>query len=64
MKEKKAFVKSGTFVNAKDITNKTFALVLCRISEKNVLPYVHTMLAFLSSFASNKYMSNLIEDAP
>ncbi|KAF2843856.1 hypothetical protein T440DRAFT_523939 [Plenodomus tracheiphilus IPT5] len=58
------FVKSGTFVNAKDITNETFALVLRRIGDKNVLPHVHTMLAFLSSFASDKYMSDLIEDAP
>jgi hypothetical protein len=64
VKKKKAFVKSGTFVNAKNITNETFALVLRRIGDKNVLPHVHTMLAFLSSLASDKYMSNLIEDAP
>jgi hypothetical protein len=61
---KKRFVKSGTLVNAKSITNETFALVLRRIGDKNVLPHVHIMLAFLSSFASSKYVSDLIEDAP
>ncbi|KAI4675688.1 uncharacterized protein J4E88_007722 [Alternaria novae-zelandiae] len=53
-----------TFINAKSITRETFALVLRRIGDKNVLPHVHIMLAFLSSFASSTYVSDLIEDAP
>ncbi|KAG9185021.1 hypothetical protein G6011_00012 [Alternaria panax] len=64
VENEEAFVKSGTFLNAKVITNETFALILRRIGDKNVLPHVHTMLAFLSSLASDKYMSDLIEDAP
>ncbi|KAI4956588.1 hypothetical protein J4E91_000800 [Alternaria rosae] len=58
------FKAGETFRNAKSITNETFALVLRRIGDKNVLPHVHIMLAFLSSFASGKYVSDLIADAP
>jgi hypothetical protein len=54
----------GTIPNAKSITNETFALALRRIGDKNVLPFLHIMLAFLSSVASNKCVSNLIDDAP
>jgi hypothetical protein len=54
----------GLFRNAQIMTNETFALVLRRIGDKNVLPHVHVMLAFLSSFASSQYVSDLIADAP
>ncbi|CAO2651489.1 Nn.00g040590.m01.CDS01 [Neocucurbitaria sp. VM-36] len=52
------------FVNAKIITNDTFALVLRRIGDKNVLPHVHIMLSFLTTFATNKYVSHLLADTP
>jgi hypothetical protein len=58
------FAEQRTFTNAKRITNDTFALVLRRIGDKNVLPHVHVMLSFLSSFASSTYVSNLLDDAP
>jgi hypothetical protein len=54
----------ATFINAKLITNETFALVLRRIGDKNVLPHVHIMLAFLDSFASSIYVSDLLADTP
>jgi hypothetical protein len=58
------FAEQRSFVNAKLITNDTFTLVLKRIGDKNVLPYVHVMLCFLSSFASSTYVSDLLDDAP
>jgi hypothetical protein len=42
----------------------TLSLVLRRISDKNVLPHVHVLLSFLSSFASIKYVARLIDQAP
>ncbi|CAN9439305.1 unnamed protein product [Alternaria alternata] len=54
----------ATFMNAKLITNETFALVLRRIGDKNVLPHVHIMLAFLDSFASSIYVSDLLANTP
>ncbi|KAG9189254.1 hypothetical protein G6011_06122 [Alternaria panax] len=63
-KVKNRFVESDTLINAKSMTNETFALVLRRIGDKNVLPHVHIMLAFLSSFASSEYVSDLIKDTP
>ncbi|KAL6702657.1 hypothetical protein ACN47E_001242 [Coniothyrium glycines] len=53
-----------TFVNAKLITNDTFTLVLRRIGDKNVLPHVHVMLAFLDAFSANTYVSRLLVDTP
>jgi hypothetical protein len=64
LENEEGFTASVTLLNAKSITNETFALVLRRIGDKNVLPHVHIMLAFLSSFASGKYVSTLIADAP
>ena len=52
------------FRNAQIMTNETFALVLRRIGDKNVLPHVHVMLAFISSLASSQYLSDLIADTP
>ncbi|KAJ4363481.1 hypothetical protein N0V83_009776 [Neocucurbitaria cava] len=52
------------FINAKVITNDTFALVLRRIGDKNVLPHVHIMLSFLTTFATNKYVSHLLANTP
>ena len=53
-----------TFINAEAITYDTFALVLRRIGDKNVLPHVHIMLSFLSTFAANKYVSSLLINNP
>ncbi|KAF1847404.1 uncharacterized protein K460DRAFT_57815 [Cucurbitaria berberidis CBS 394.84] len=53
-----------TFVNAQSITHDTFALVLRRIGDKNVLPHVHIMLSFLTTFATSKYVSHLLADSP
>jgi len=61
---KEGWAKRESFSNAKIITNETFALVLRRIGDKNVLPHVHVMLAFLSIFAFSQYVSDLIADAP
>jgi hypothetical protein len=52
------------FSYAKRLTYDTFALVLRRIGDKNVLPHVHIMLSFLTTFAANSYVSNLLSDAP
>jgi hypothetical protein len=52
------------FLNAKKLTYDTFALVLRRIGDKNVLPHVHIMLSFLTTFAANQYVSHLLADAP
>ncbi|KAF1938283.1 hypothetical protein EJ02DRAFT_410659 [Clathrospora elynae] len=56
--------KQVTFDNAKLITNDTFALVLRRIGDKNVLPHVHIMLAFITAFASSTYVSYLLYGTP
>lgn len=52
------------FVNAKLVTTETFALILHRIGDKNVLPYVHVMLAFYLMLASSQYVSQLLEGTP
>ncbi|KAH8698017.1 hypothetical protein GQ44DRAFT_779325 [Phaeosphaeriaceae sp. PMI808] len=52
------------FAHAKCLTNDTFALVLRRIGDKNVLPHVHIMLSFLTTFAANKYTPHLLADTP
>jgi hypothetical protein len=52
------------FRHAQLLTNETFALVLQRIGDKNVLPHVHIMLAFLTAFASNSYVSPLLANTP
>jgi hypothetical protein len=52
------------FERAKKLTFDTFALALRRIRDKNVLPHVHIMLSFLSTLASNKYVSHLLADTP
>ncbi|KAF2844216.1 hypothetical protein T440DRAFT_526486 [Plenodomus tracheiphilus IPT5] len=56
--------KSSTFKAAISITNETFALVLRRIGDKNVLPHVHIMLAYLNAFAANRDISFLLADVP
>ncbi|RMZ74109.1 telomerase-binding est1a [Pyrenophora seminiperda CCB06] len=50
--------------NARLLTYETSALVFRRLSDKNVLPHVHVMLAFLYNIASSTYVSYLIADAP
>jgi hypothetical protein len=52
------------FRHAQLITNETFALVLRRIGDKNVLPHVHVMFAFLTAFASSSYVSRLLANTP
>jgi hypothetical protein len=46
------------------LTYSTFQLVLRRIGDKNVLPHVHIMLSFLTTFAANQYVSHLLADTP
>jgi hypothetical protein len=53
-----------TFVRARDLTFSTLKLVLQRIGDKNVLPHIHVLLSFLSSFASVRYVAPLIHQAP
>jgi hypothetical protein len=52
------------FAHVKRLTYETFSLVLRRIGDKNVLPHVHIMLSFLTTFAANLYVSHLLSDAP
>lgn len=56
--------QKDAFKNARSILNETFAIVLHRIGDNNVLPHVHIMLVYLTIFASNKYVSCLLIDAP
>lgn len=53
-----------TYTKAYSLTMSTLSLVLRRIGDKNVLPHVHVLLSFLSSFASIKYVAHLIDHAP
>ncbi|KAF2477583.1 uncharacterized protein BDR25DRAFT_320839 [Lindgomyces ingoldianus] len=53
-----------TFSRAYLLTFSTLSLVLRRIGDKNVLPHIHVLLSFLSSFASIKYVAHLINHAP
>jgi hypothetical protein len=59
-----ALTKQPHFVHARRLTYDTFALVLRRIGDKNVLPHVHIMLSFLTTFAANQYVSHLLPDSP
>jgi hypothetical protein len=52
------------FSHVKHLTYETFSLVLRRIGDKNVLPHVHIMLSFLTTFAANPYVSHLLSDVP
>jgi hypothetical protein len=52
------------FSSAIRLTNDTFSLVLRRIGDKNVLPHVHIMLSFLTTFAASPYVSHLLSDTP
>jgi hypothetical protein len=52
------------FSHVKCLTYETFSLVLRRTEDKNVLPHVHIMLSFLTTFAANPYVSHLLSDAP
>ncbi|KAF1357737.1 hypothetical protein EJ07DRAFT_127523 [Lizonia empirigonia] len=53
-----------TFQRATILTNNTFALVLRRIGDKNVLPHVHVMLSVISTFASVEYVVHFLETFP
>lgn len=53
-----------TFCRATKLTTETFALVLRRIGDKNVLPHVHVMLSFLTTFAAVDCISHLIDQSP
>jgi hypothetical protein len=52
------------FSRATRLTNDTFSLVLRRIGDKNVLPHVHVMLSFLSTFASVEYVAQFVYNSP
>jgi hypothetical protein len=58
------FYERRAFQNVKALSNDTFALVLRRIGDKNVLPHVHIMLSFLAAFAANSYVCHLLTDTP
>jgi hypothetical protein len=60
----KDLCKQRTFQNAKALSNDTFALVLRRIGDKNVLPHVHIMLSFIAAFAANSYVCDILVDIP
>jgi hypothetical protein len=53
-----------TFCRIRELTNDTFALVLRRVGDKNVLPHVHVMLSFLATFAAIDDVSHFIDQAP
>lgn len=53
-----------TFTKAYFLTMSTFSLVLRRLGDKNVLPHVHVLLSFLSSFGSIPYIAHLVDNAP
>jgi hypothetical protein len=58
------FINQDSFKNAKGLSNDTFATVLRRIGDKNVLPHVHIMLALVASFASSHYVRHILKDIP
>jgi hypothetical protein len=60
----KALSNNSHFSSAIRLTNDTFSLVLRRIGDKNVLPHVHVMLFFLTTFAASPYVSHLLFDTP
>lgn len=53
-----------TFSHAYLLTMTTLTLVLRRGGDKNVLPHVHVLLAFLSTLASIKYVAHFNDHAP
>ncbi|OCK77900.1 hypothetical protein K432DRAFT_406929 [Lepidopterella palustris CBS 459.81] len=53
-----------TFSSACRLTFLTLTLVLKRVGDKNVLPHVHVLLAFLSSLTAIPYVSFLANGAP
>lgn len=59
-----SLTEQAHFAHARRLTYDTFALVLRRIGDKNVLPHVHIMLSFLTTFAANPYVSHLLVDTP
>jgi hypothetical protein len=58
------FVSTPTFSKAATLANDTFALVLRRIGDQNVLPHVHVMLSFLTTIASMPYVAHTIDQSP
>lgn len=52
------------FSRSRHLTFSTLQIILRRIGDKNVLPHLHVLLSFLSSFASIPYVSPLIRNAP
>ncbi|KAL5423179.1 hypothetical protein PMIN06_013099, partial [Paraphaeosphaeria minitans] len=53
-----------SFSHAYLLTMTTLTLVLRRTGDKNVLPYVHVLLAFLLTLASIKYVAHFNDHAP
>ncbi|KAL5423574.1 hypothetical protein PMIN04_003839 [Paraphaeosphaeria minitans] len=60
----KILLSDFTFSRAYLLTMTTLTLVLRRIGDKNVLPHVHVLLAFLSTFASIKYVAQFNDHTP
>ncbi|KAF2277970.1 uncharacterized protein EI97DRAFT_449372 [Westerdykella ornata] len=53
-----------TFSGAYLLLTSTFSAVLRRVDDKNVLPFVHVMLAFFSSIAAIPQAAHLADHAP
>jgi hypothetical protein len=60
----KAIEADLTFCRTTKLTNDTFALILRRIGDENVLPHVHIILSFLATLAAINHISHLIDQAP
>ncbi|KAJ4369344.1 hypothetical protein N0V86_009175 [Didymella sp. IMI 355093] len=60
----KAYETDLTFCRTAKLTCDSFALVLRRIGDKNVLPHVHIMLSFFCTFAAVDVISHFIDRAP
>ncbi|KAJ4331205.1 hypothetical protein N0V95_009924 [Ascochyta clinopodiicola] len=52
------------FSGAVRLTNEAFTIALRRVGDENVLPQVHVMLAFLSTFASVECIAHLVAGTP
>ncbi|KAF1834907.1 hypothetical protein BDW02DRAFT_316532 [Decorospora gaudefroyi] len=60
----KVFALDSLLGNARDMTKETFAIVLRRIGDKNVLPHVHIMLSFVNALAPYTYAPILLQGMP
>jgi hypothetical protein len=59
-----ALRSQALFSAAKGFTYETFAMVLRRIGDKNVLPHINIMLTFLTTLAAASNINSLLVEAP